>query len=191
MDNKKKKIIIIAGAAIWLLVIIWIIAYFFLPKEEVQEQTVELKEPENPIQQINYDELCKQQYWNNSTEWDPGYCTCVPWYEWNNGRTRCVKSRKNNWITKKNEVKDENTFIWEWFEGENAVSLTPLWEGQIGQKFEEKSYTFEPDPDYKYEPGEEEINMIDDDPKIKAIHDEDEDYLWEIISDINSKKKKK
>ena len=162
MDNKKKKIIIIAWAAIWLLVIIWIVAYFFLPKEETtQHPTVEQKEePENTVQQINYDELCKQQYWNNSTQWDPGYCTCVPWYEWNNGRTRCVKSRKENWITKKYEVKDENTFIWEWFEGENAVSLAPIWVGQAWQKFEEKSYTGDADPDYKYEPGEEEINMI-------------------------------
>ena len=192
MDNKKKKIIIIAWAAIWLLVIIWIIAYFFLPKEETAQQpTVEQKEePENTVQQINYDELCKQQYWNNSTQWNPGYCTCVPWYEWNNGRTRCVKSRKENWITKKYEVKDENTFIWEWFEGENAVSLAPIWIGQAWQKFEEKSYTVDADPDYKYEPGEEEINMIEEKTKITAIHDEDEDYLWEIINDINTKKKR-
>ena len=202
-DKKNKnKIIIISWIIVWLIVIIWIAIYFFTSSKAKEQSNIGIKEDtiesnkedtietkkENPIDE---DTLCKQKYWNNATVWEPWYCTCIAWYEWNNGRTRCVKSRKINWITKEHEkIEEGTTFFWEGFEGEDASSLIPLKKDEKWQQFEENSYTLNPEPDYKYESWEELINTIIDNPRIKAIHDEDdEDYLTDIINDINTKKK--
>ena len=193
MDNKQKYIKYWSLAVIWI-VVIWCLVYFLLPKNNTEEPQ---QEPEEVItENNNNDELCKAQYWVNSIEWDPWHCTCKEWYERNNWRTRCVKSRntgntiaKNNWIQNKYNQNEGNTFYWEWFEGEDDVILLPH-DNNKWKKFEENSYEFDTPPDYVYASWEEIIEMVNNTNKIRAIrNEEDEDYLWGIINDINSKKK--
>jgi len=195
MENKQKYVIY-WGWALVLLLIIAVASYFLTPSKNETPVEEELQQEQTATEtQTDNDKLCKEQYWVNAVEWTPWHCACKEWYERNNWRTRCVRSRntnsQTNGITNKYQKRDDNTFFWEWFEGEDDVNLIPLGHGETWQKFIENSYVGKNDPDYKYKEGEEIImEALQDRGKVTPIREEnDEDYLWEIINDINSKKR--
>lgn len=191
MKNKKKLIIIISSIIVVLTC--WIRAYSSFSKSSTSIV-------DNNKQKISDEELCKQQYWINATVWEPWYCACKEWYQRSNDKTKCIIIIKNDRIeeptiskeTRKEQKKEQerntnNTFRWLEDTKNNDIKLIPLDEWEKWQKFVEKSYAAEPDPDRKLKEWEELI--VDEHSRIKAIHNEDEDYLWNIIDWINTKKR--
>lgn len=186
--KKNKKLIIIC--AISIILIIWgVRAYVnFWNKAPINENN-----PEIPT--LTDEELCVKQFWNNATIWEPWFCACKNWYERNSDKTRCIAIKPDmapikydeDIEQKKVEKRNNSNNTFYWIDDENNERLIPLQGWEKWQKFEENPYKMDAEPDRKLKEWEELI--VDNHSKIKAIHNNDEDYLTDIIDWINTKKK--
>lgn len=199
--SNKKKIIIIAVVTI-LIIWGWIRAFLSLTTKGIWTQepiNTENNNSQNNDSMVNKEEknqedICKEQYWRNATAWEPWYCACKEWYERNKDKTKCViiikddtsEPQKDEWSII--ERKRRNVFTWLSNGQDTLVPLTPEEEKKV---FVEKNFVEDVYPDYKLEEWEE--LTVDNHSKLEAIHsrnyNNDEDYLSNIINDINTKKR--
>ena len=195
---KNKKTIII-WAIVLILIAWWVWAYFHFSKKEDTDTNVALKD-------LTEEEICQDQYWINATNWDSWHCKCKEWFERNADWTKCVMIKEDDLLEETEDKgttrltleqkrakaateKANNTFYGLENEKNDDTKLIPVKEWSEWKQFNEKKYNFnfEVEPDYRLEEWEE--LTIENNSKIQAISNKDEDYLSSIINDINNKKK--